>query len=217
MTPMNICAMAKIKGLHALAITDHNSALNLAAMENAAKAYDLLLLPGIEITTREEVHLLAYFPSVEKALEMGGFLYTRLPEIRNDPRIFGEQCIMSDTDVLIANVAKLLISATDLTLNQTVRKVLELSGLVVPAHINRGNNGLLINLGLLPDDVYFPTLEVAEYLPVPQKILKEHFILHSSDAHHLGDIFEAVYPLDVDVFSVKGILNAIGYGRVSLK
>ena len=216
MTPMNICAMAKIKGLHAIAVTDHNSARNLFIMEKAAKAHDLLLLPGIEITTREEVHLLAYFPTVEKARAMGDFLYAHLPDVDNNPRIFGEQLVVDTEDAVVDEETKLLVSATDLSLSQAVRAVLSLEGLAVPAHINRGNNGMLINLGFLPDDVYFPALEVSSHLPVSQKILKDHIILHSSDAHYLGDISESVYSLEVSDFTIQGILNAIGYGQMRL-
>ena len=216
MTPMNICAMAKIKGLQAIAVTDHNSARNLTVMEKAAKAQELLLLPGIEITTREEVHLLAYFPSVENALAMGDFLYAHLPDISNNPRIFGEQLIIDADDAVASIEDKLLVSATDLTLNQTVREIIALNGLAVPAHINRGNNGMLINLGFLPDDVYFPALEVAQHLSVPQRILKDRIVLHTSDAHRLGDISEAVHALEVSVFSIFGVLNAMGHGHVRL-
>lgn len=216
MTPMNICAMAKIKGLHAIAVTDHNSARNLCMMEKAAKAHGLLLLPGMEITTREEVHLLAYFPTVEKARAMGDFLYAHLPDVRNDSRIFGEQHVVDTDDVVLDEETRLLISATDLSLNQTVQQILMLEGLAVPAHINRGNNGLLINLGFLPYDVYFPAVEVANHLPVPEQILKDRIILHSSDAHTLGNISEAIFCLDVNDFTIQGILNAIGYGHVRL-
>ena len=216
MTPTNICAMAKIKGLQVIAVTDHNSARNLSMVEKAAKAHDLLLLPGIEVTTREEVHLLAYFPTVEKAHAMGEFLYTHLPDIHNDPHIFGEQLVVDTEDVVLCEESRLLISATDLSLNQTVREILDRDGLAVPAHINRGTNGLLINLGFLPYDVFFPTLEVVNRLPVPQRILQDRVILHSSDAHYLGDISEAINSLEVKDFTIQGILNAMGHGHVRL-
>ena len=71
MTPANICGMAHIKGLDAIAVTDHNTARNLPYVKEAADYYHLILLPGMEVTTREEVHLLGYFPTVEDALEAG--------------------------------------------------------------------------------------------------------------------------------------------------
>ena len=58
MTPANICGMAKLKGLDVIAVADHNTARNLPAAKEACDAYEMLLLPAMEITTREEVHLL---------------------------------------------------------------------------------------------------------------------------------------------------------------
>ena len=71
MTPVMLCGMAKLAELDLLAVTDHNSAANLPAAEEACDAYGLLLLPGIEVTTEEEIHLLCYFPTVEAAQAMG--------------------------------------------------------------------------------------------------------------------------------------------------
>ena len=71
MTPGNILGMAVVKGLDMVAIADHNSALNLPAAQLIAEAYGVLLIPAIEITTREEVHMLGYFPSVDVAVEFG--------------------------------------------------------------------------------------------------------------------------------------------------
>ncbi len=211
MTPLNICAMAKIKGLHAIAVTDHNSAKNLPAIQAAAKANGLVLLPGMEITTREEVHLLAFFSTMEQALAMGELLYGHLPDIQNDPRLFGEQQVMNERDEVTYVERRLLISATDLTLYQAVHEIKRFGGLAVPAHINRGFSGLLTNLGFLPDDVYFPALEVSPQLPVLKDVLRGKIVLHTSDAHELEDISEAAYGLEVVEASPSGIMKALGY------
>lgn len=214
MTPHNICAMAKIKGLQAIAVTDHNSAKNLPYAYTAAKAHGLVLLPGIEITTREEVHLLAYFPYVEQALAMGDFLYGHLPNIQNDPHLFGEQQICNERDEVTGEENRLLISATDLTLHQAAQKIKQFGGMAVPAHINRGASGLLMNLGLLPDDVCFPVLEVSPQLPISKDILQGKIVLHASDAHRLEDISEAIYSLETSELSPSGILKALSDNHV---
>lgn len=214
MTPINICAMAMIKGLHAIAVTDHNSAKNLPAADAAAKAHGLVLLPGMEITTREEVHLLAYFPTVQQALAMGDFLYGHLPDIQNDPRLFGEQKIMNEWDEVTYVERRLLISATDLALHQAVHEIRRLGGLAVPAHINRGANGLLTNLGFLPEGVHFPAVEVSPQLPVSNDILRGKIVLHASDAHRLEDISEAIYGLEAEEASPLGMMKALGYEQV---
>ena len=82
MTPCNIAGMAKIKGLDIIAVCDHNTARNLPAVQRVCEAYGLLLLPGMEITTKEEVHLLGYFPTVDIALEFGEMLRARTRLVR---------------------------------------------------------------------------------------------------------------------------------------
>ncbi len=216
MTPWNICAMAKLKGLQAIAVTDHNSARNLPAVQAAASEHGLLLLPGMEIATREEVHLLVYFPSVSQALSAGDFLYTHLPDILNNPRLFGEQAVMGEGDMLVGVEKRLLLSATDLSIRQAALEMDRFGGHVVPAHINRGANGMLVGLGFLPADIDFPTLEVSPHLPVPAEILRGKTLLNNSDAHRLEDICEAIHSLEVCELSPGGILKALGNGKVRI-
>ena len=94
MTPANICGMAYIKGLQAIALTDHNTGRNLPYMKEAADQYGLIFMPGMEITTREEVHLLGYFRDVDTAVRVGEFFSSHLPPMKNRPDYFGHQYVM---------------------------------------------------------------------------------------------------------------------------
>ena len=85
MTPANICGMAHLKGLDAIAVTDHNTGRNLPYVKEAADYYGLILLPGMEITTKEEVHLLGYFRDVETAVAVGEIFSSHLPPMKNKP------------------------------------------------------------------------------------------------------------------------------------
>ncbi len=210
MTPGNILGMALVKGLDAVAIADHNSALNLPAAEKIAATYGLLLIPGMEITTREEVHLLGYFPDVPAAVDFGEMLRGHLPGRKNKPSLFGPQLILNEEDEIIGEEDALLIGATDLPLEDAAGLVCKWGGVPVPAHINRGANGLLINLGLMPEEPFFPTLEVWRRLPCPLEPLENRHILHSSDAHYLGDIQEREFLLKLPERSVQAFLNWIG-------
>ncbi len=209
MTPANICGMAFIKGLQAIAVTDHNTARNLPYVREAADHYGLILLPGLEITTKEEVHLLGYFPSVEAAVEVGEIISSHLPPMKNNPRFFGNQLVMNTDDETVAEEDRLLIGATDLTLSECTRIIREHEGAAVPAHINRGSNGLLVNLGFMPPEPEFPVLEVSPALPVDEKIIAGKRLLHSSDAHRLGDILEPVSDLETERFSLGGLFDAV--------
>ena len=211
MTPANICGMAHIKGLDAIAVTDHNTARNLPYVKEAADYYGLILLPGMEITTREEVHLLGYFRDVETAVEVGEIFSSHLPPMKNKPDFFGNQFVMNTDDEVMAVEERLLIGATDLDLAECTKIIREHGGAAVPAHINRGH-GLLVNLGLFPEEPEFRVCEVRKELPVNDKLVGDRLRLRSSDAHHLGDILEAVFDLDVDRFSIGGLFEKVAGG-----
>ena len=208
MTPANICGMAHIKGLDAIAVTDHNTARNLPYVKEAADYYGLILLPGMEITTREEVHLLGYFRDVETAVEVGELFSSHLPPMKNKPDFCGNQFVMNTDDEVMAVEERLLIGATDLDLAECTKIIREHGGAAVPAHINRGH-GLLVNLGLFPEEPDFPVVEVRPELPVNEKLITGKKRLWSSDAHHLGDILEAVSELEPDRFSLGGLFEYI--------
>ena len=215
MTPANLCGMAAIKGLQMIALTDHNTARNLPAAQKCCDAYGLLLIPGMEITTREEVHLLGYLPDVETALEFGELIKAHLPKKKNKPSLFGNQLVMNDDDEVTDEEDALLIGATDLSLNELVGMIRERGGVPVPAHINRGSNGLLVNLGFVPPELHFTAVEVWRALPCAHTPQQGRLVLHSSDAHYLGDILEAEESLELPERSVAGFLNVLREGTKS--
>ena len=209
MTPNNIVNMAFIKELDAIAVTDHNRALNLPAVAALAKAAGLVLLPGLEAQTREEVHALCYFKSVEAALEFGERIFPFLPKIKNRPDFFGEQLVMDEEDEVKGREEYLLIQSLSLTLKELFGIAAEMGGLCVPAHINKQANSLLYVLGFLPFDIPFPTLELSRVAPAPRINLDRYHVLYSSDAHQLDAMLEREFFLDVPERSVDGIFDAL--------
>ena len=69
MTPANIIGMAAVKKLDVVALTDHNSCKNCEAFIEKAKEFDIIAIPGMELTTSEEVHVLVYFENLDNAME----------------------------------------------------------------------------------------------------------------------------------------------------
>lgn len=207
MTPGNIAGMAYVKGIDMIAVTDHNTARNLPAAQAAAEEYGILFVPGIEITTREEVHLLGYFPDTAAALACGEKLYPHLPARKNKPKLFGNQFVMNGQDEITGEEDALLIGAADLSLSECAALVRSLGGVPVPAHINRGSNGLMINLGFLPEEPFFPALEVWPKLPCDMDTVTGKHLLHSSDAHRLEDMAEREYMLRLGERSVRAFLD----------
>ena len=208
MTPANICGMAKLKGLDAIAICDHNSARNLPAAQELCDAYGLLLLPGMEITTREEVHLLGYFPDIPSAVEAGEFFSSHLPRIKNRPDFFGHQYVMNTDDQIVAEEERLLIGALDLPFEVCAARIREAGGLCVPAHINRGSSGVLGALGFLPQGVHYDALEVSPAAPLTADVTG-YRLLRSSDAHSLEQMLEREFALEAKTRSVDAVFDAI--------
>lgn len=197
MEPGNVCAMAALKGLDAIAITDHNTARNLRAFSVAAARQGLVFLPGIELCTREEVHLLAYFPDVDAAEAVGARCRPLLRGQKNLPAFYGGQAVVDADGSVLDEEDALLIGALDMGLHDLTRMVRAHGGVPVPAHVVRGN-GLITMLGFVPPEEHFRTLEA----PLGTLDAAGYHVLHSSDAHTLGDIAEAVQvlhcPPDVD-------------------
>ena len=191
MTPANICAMARLKGLDVIAVTDHQSAGNLPAVAACAAREGLLLVPGLEVCTREEVHVLCYFADVAAAQRMGMWCYGLLPDIPNRPDYFGEQSLVNERDEVIGTEPRMLLMGLTAGLDEVIAQARALGGVPVPAHINRGENGILTALGFLPPEARFTALEISPELPLPDGLdISRYRVLHSSDAHQLGDIAE---------------------------
>ena len=209
MTPNNIVNMAKIKGLDMIAVADHNTARQLPAIKRVADEIGVAILPAIELNTREEVHMLAYFRTVEEALSFSDYIYEYLPPVKNKPSVFGQQAIMDEDDEITGEIDKLLINALDLSIDDLAEMLNERGALAVPAHINRGNNGILNALGFLPPGAKFSALEVKVGFPLPHKGMPNLKHLHSSDAHYLEDIFEATEFLELPECSANGFFDYI--------
>jgi len=208
MTPWNMVGMAKIKGLDVIAITDHNAVLNAEDAMAAGREYGVEVIPGMEITSREEVHMLAYFYSLEDALSAGEEVYEHLADVSNQPALFGNQLIMKDGDTPSGTLDKLLINATDLSVDEVCELVCRHNGIPLPAHINRGSNGMIGALGLMPFLPEYPVVEVYKGVDCPAYAVKGRFLLHSSDAHRLEDIQEHVFELPVEP-TAKAVLDLI--------
>ncbi len=114
MTPANIAGLAKLAGAELIAVTDHNAADNLPAVQCCCNAYGLRLLPGVEVNTAEEIHVLCYFKTVDTALEFGRLLYAALPEFPYDPAVWGRQLVMDENDEVLRTVDKLLTGAVSM-------------------------------------------------------------------------------------------------------
>lgn len=212
MTPNNIVNMASIKDLDIIAVTDHNSVENVEAVLNCGRKMGILVVPGMEIETREEVHTLCYFSSLKNALEMQEIVYASMPLIDNREDIFGEQIIMDERDNVKGRFKRLLITATELSLEEVQFHVYRLGGAMVPAHVDRNSYSIISNLGMIPPEIHVKCIEVSKGCDVKKYIkqipeLGRYKLLRNSDAHTLGDILEKEASLELESKSTEALIN----------
>lgn len=196
MSPLNIVQQAKNKGVDILGITDHNTTKNCKALEKAAKKHDLFILKGAEVNTKEEVHCLAFFEKDDELFEFQQYIDIHLPKIKNDIKKFGYQVVVDQNENIIEHIDWLLISALDVTIEQIEKKVHELNGLFIPAHIDRSRYSVISQLGFVPNDLNFDALELSKFVSKNKFVdennyLADYTFIQSSDAHfvdNIGDI-----------------------------
>ncbi|MFO7153605.1 MAG: PHP domain-containing protein [Caldicoprobacter oshimai] len=206
MTPNNIVNMAVLKGLDAIAITDHNSCDNVKAIMKVADDR-VLVLPGMEVQTKEDVHLLCYFDDIKSLLDFDAHIRNFMPKMPNVPHIFGNQYIMDENDQIIGEREHLLLSSLDLSVDQIVQLVSQRGGVVVPAHVDRPSYSIISQLGLIPPDLGFNVLEVSKFDTNYTMYLQGFRYIHSSDAHQLGQILEREMLIDIYNVSLTAIIQ----------
>lgn len=192
MTPQAIVVQACTVGLDIIAICDHNTAGNAAAVQKAA-GDALTVIAGIEITTVEEVHVVGLFPDAATALRVSSAVLATLPHAtQEDAQRFGEQWFMQADDHIRACETRLLAAASTFDLSDAVALIKRHDGLAIAAHIDRPSFSIISQLGFLPDDAHFDALELSA-AAVRAGRVKEFTrygrpLLASSDSHFPDDI-----------------------------
>jgi predicted metal-dependent phosphoesterase TrpH len=192
MSPGSIVRAAIGEGLDLIAVCDHNSAENVTAVIKAAGQSDLEVLPGMEITSKEEVHLIGLFERSQDALEVQILVYEHL-DGTNDESYFGQQVVVDADGDVIGHNNRLLIGATDLSLEEIVQVIHEQNGLVVAAHIDREGFGIIGQLGIIPEELHLDALEISSRMSLKEarstfEAYNNYPFICSSDAHSLGTI-----------------------------
>ncbi len=202
MTPANIAGMAALKGLGIVALTDHNTTKNCPAFFKACRAQGIIPIAGMELTTLEDVHLVCLFPDLESAMAFGEEVDSRRSPMKNRPEIFGRQQIMDDKDTVIGEEERMLLFATELSLEEGKKLCESFGGVAYPAHIDRESNGIVAILGEVPEESNYYAYELNDRSSADE--YKERFPhltgmiqLVSSDAHYLWDISEAENSIEI--------------------
>lgn len=202
MTPYSIAGMAKLNGLELVALTDHNTTRNCRTFLEACGSYGLIGVPGMELTTAEDIHMVCLFPTLEAADAFEAEVRKRRILIKNRPEVFGNQLLIGAEDEVIGTEEHLLINATSLTLSDGKALAEACGGTAYPAHIDREANGIIATLGELPDEPDFSCVEFHDASEAvayeTEYALSDKRILVSSDAHRLWDLSEGDQSISVD-------------------
>jgi 3',5'-nucleoside bisphosphate phosphatase len=193
MSPVNIVSEAALKGLDIIGITDHNTTRHCELITRLAAEKGIFVMQGAEITTKEEVHCLAFFENTDALNKFQEFLDRNLPEIMNDPDKFGYQVQVDEKDIVIYEEKKLLINAISKSMEEIESFVHSMNGLFIPAHVNRTKNSIYSQLGFLPSDLKADALEISKAI-TPEQFsgihpeIRNYRLTRSSDAHYPADI-----------------------------
>jgi 3',5'-nucleoside bisphosphate phosphatase len=195
MHPAALVDAAIQAGLDSIAVCDHNSAENAAAVQRAGAAAGLTVIPGMEITSSEEVHIVGLLPDLEAAMALQSKVYRSLPG-RNDENSFGMQVIANEFAEVLGFNEHLLSGATTLNVNEVVAAIHDYDGLAVASHVDREGFGIIGQLGFIPPDLPLDAIEVSQRTSLPKARSSfapkgELSIICASDAHEPKDVARA--------------------------
>jgi PHP family Zn ribbon phosphoesterase len=192
MSPQKITTQAQRMNLGIIAICDHNSAQNVPAVMQAAKASGVIVLPGMEVCSREEIHLLGIFQNLDAAFALQSTVYDHLAG-KNDPDVFGLQVVANESDEVVEIQEKLLIGATDLEVDQIVDEIHHLGGIAIASHVDRETFSVFSQIGFIPETLAFDALELSGHIMTGEARRRYApsggvAFVRSSDAHRLDDL-----------------------------
>lgn len=221
MTPNNLVNMAALSGCEVIAITDHNTCKNAPAVMKAGESVGLLVVPGMELCTAEEAHVVCLFETLEGAMEFDSYIYKNMPHIPNKADIFGEQRLLNAEDELVAIEENLLLVSSFIGVNQVSALAKKYGGVAFPAHVDRDSYSVIASLGSIPEEADFATAEVTRGCDLEQW-KKQHpelghmRILRDSDSHYLETLTGEPERIHLPEKSIRAVVDTIRQGVSNL-
>ena len=216
MVPSFMIGTALRKGYDIIGVTDHNSTIQGRELRRIVGEGEPYILCGAEITTREEVHCLAFADKEEDLDALQNYLDAHLPRIPNDEEVFGYQLAVNADEEVIYEAPYLLISAIDQGIDEVAAFVASIGGIFIPAHIDKPQNSVISQLGFIPPDLPCDALELSARCDL-EGLLETHrwlrkqrrTFIRSSDAHYPEDYCRAVTFMDMPCRSFEEIRKAL--------
>ena len=206
---------AKAQGkIYHIGITNHRLAV--------AQEAGILALPGMELCTAEEAHVVCLFETLEGAMEFDRYIYDTMPHIPNKPEIFGEQRILDQSDQLAGTLEDLLLVSSFVAVDDVKRLAEAYGGTAFPAHVDRDSYSVTAALGSIPPEGGYTVAEVTreadlEALRAQYPELRSMGIVRDSDSHYLDTLAESpALKLPLPERTAKAVLEALRRGISSL-
>jgi len=217
MSPRVIVERAREAGLDIIAVTDHNMAENTPYVKEAGNRSGLVVLAGMELQTREEIHVLAIFDEYDTAHELQLMIYDLLPQVANDVEFWGDQVVVDGEDNIVRSEERLLISSAGISIEDAVSWIKSHGGIAIASHIDSPTFSIISQLGFIPADIPFDALEMRDRGRtgdlMPFIMRKGLPFVTFSDAHYPGDIGKRRTHLTLDApdcVCIEGALRALG-------
>ena len=213
MIPPLIIQAALEKQINLIAITDHNSTHNIAAVMEAAQGTGIVVLPGMELQTKEEIHSICLFDTLDQITAFQKLVFSALPNLINDVNIFGEQFVVDASGDFLRREERMLLASSSYSLTEAWHKVDELGGILIPAHIDRTIFGLLPVLGFVPQDIAIEALEISKRISAKDALkqypqLKNYPLIQNGDAHQLEELL-GLTTFQLEVPTIREIRKAL--------
>lgn len=210
MSPLVITERAKAKSIEIVGICDHNSAENVPAVMKVAKKYQITVFPGMEVTSKEEVHLLGLFDRLEDVWKLQEIVYENLPG-ENDEEAFGMQVIVNEKGEVLGSNPRLLIGATTISLEKIIELIHSFNGIVIASHVDKEAFSLISQLGFIPENLELDAVEISPRTTYEKA--KDNFshypITSSSDAHFPEEIGQSFTSFLLEECTIKEIKKAL--------
>ncbi len=212
MSPSSIVSRASSLGISVLGLTDHNTCRNLPAFDSCCRKAGIMPVHGIEVTTREEIHVLCFFADMPAALRFGKFIESLLPDVPNAPDLLGDQVYVDEHERIIGEIDKSLYSASELNFDQLFDEVQGYNGMFIPAHIDRSAFSVTSQLGFLPEMTY----TAVEAVRIPCRVdTYGNTVITNSDAHFLADIGSRSWSCEHEAMDYQALKHILETDRLT--
>ena len=206
-TPNNILNMSMLKGLDIISICDHNTAKQYKTIDKIKDSFDFLVIYGMEVTVKEGFHVLTYFENYDDIMSLDEVIDASLDKsVMNDNKSLNDQVVCNVYD-LEEYVIPYFLNQKSISFSELITITKKLGGLVIPAHIDRKNTGILDFISDFSsydiDGIEIYDVNNIDKLLTMYPYLKKYKYLHSSDAHDISKISEKEFSIDLDDLNFK--------------